>query len=373
MVQNYVRRGARGTAVVGAGLAGVTAARTLADHGLDVVVFEKSRGPGGRMARRSYGAHQFDFGAQYFTVRDPRTRERLPRWIRDGVVAEWPLRLASLRLDGQRPQGLSGLELLQPSEPRFVATPGMTALCKHVANGLELRRRRRVVGLDRTDAGWMVISEATTNGEHSTDEMRVDGPFQHLVLALPAEQAAQLLDLAPDLRSHAAAVCHQPCWAVMLGVAEPLDLPFDGAFVDAGPLRWVARDSSKPGRPSAESWVLHAGPEWSSAHFDDDPADVCRALIETFEHVAGRSTGDPGRFRDKDATELAAGRPPVAAHRWRYSMADDPLDGGSLWDEQLRLGLCGDWCAGSRVEGAFLSGLSIATAILTAVRRSDAP
>jgi len=54
-------------AVVGAGMAGITCARTLQQAGHQVTVFEKSRGLGGRMATRDSAFGSFDHGAQYFT------------------------------------------------------------------------------------------------------------------------------------------------------------------------------------------------------------------------------------------------------------------------------------------------------------------
>ena len=57
----------------------------------------------------------------------------------------------------------------------------------------------------------------------------------------------------------------------------------------------------------------------------------------------------------------------AAAHRWRYAKAQNPLDDGCLWDRQAMIGLCGDWCCNSRIEGAFLSGAAMAGRVLGAV------
>ena len=54
----------------------------------------------------------------------------------------------------------------------------------------------------------------------------------------------------------------------------------------------------------------------------------------------------------------------VAAHRWRYSQPREPLPEPFLFDRGLRVGLCGDWCGGSRVESAFLSGMALGMAVV---------
>ena len=49
-----------------------------------------------------------------------------------------------------------------------------------------------------------------------------------------------------------------------------------------------------------------------------------------------------------------------AAHR-RAGIAKN--DAGALWDDGLRIGVCGDWLSGPRGENAFLSGLALARRI----------
>ena len=142
-----------------------------------------------------------------------------------------------------------------------------------------------------------------------------------------------------------------PCWAVMAVLDHELELTFEGAFVNdaASPLSWVAKNSSKPGRTGPESWVLHASPEWSAVHLERDADAVVRPLVAAF-FAAAAITPRPLRF--------------ARAHRWRYSIARQPLDVGCLWDPELMIGACGDWCQGSRVEGAFLSGMAVAGRML---------
>ncbi|NNM24984.1 MAG: NAD(P)-binding protein [Phycisphaerales bacterium] len=117
-------------AVIGAGIAGLAAGRTLADHGLAVTVYDKGRGVGGRTAHRRHDEeHDFDHGAQYFSARHPAFRRRVESWLGDGLVSEWDARVVHLGPEGVRDA---------KSFPRFVGVPDMTSVARHLA-----RRSRR--------------------------------------------------------------------------------------------------------------------------------------------------------------------------------------------------------------------------------------
>jgi len=325
-------------AVVGAGLAGLSCAQALLQAGHTVHVFDKSRGPSGRMSTRraedESGPWQCDHGAQYFTARDPAFRAEVARWQQAGVAALWNARLASF----------DGNAWSTPATPleRFVGTPRMTSpaawLVQHLGEPALAQWQTTVQRLDHTEGGWSLAS-----AEHGLHSPR----YSAVLLAVPAPQAVPLLAaVAPAGAALAASARMRGSWAVMLRYASPVALPWEGAFINTGPLRWVARDSSKPGRTGQETWLLHASPEWSEAHIEDSAEAVTTALLTAFAALGGPAP-------------LAA-----TAHRWRYADTEPALTQGSWWDAQMRLGLCGDWLHGGKVDGAWLSGRALAQQVL---------
>jgi len=128
-----------------------------------------------------------------------------------------------------------------------------------------------------------------------------------------------------------------------------LPVQFDAAFIADSPLSWICRNNSKPGRPGSETWILHASPEWSKSNLEA-PADfVLDHLLTEFEKFTTISNSD---ILYK------------SAHRWRYALAGANTKTDSLWEASIRLGICGDWLAGAKIEGAYISGLTLAAKIL---------
>ena len=325
-------------AIVGAGLAGLSCAQALLQAGHTVHVFDKARGPSGRMSTRraedNNGPWQCDHGAQYFTARDPAFRAEVARWQQAGVAALWDARLASF-------DGNAWTTPVTPLE-RFVGTPRMTSpaawLVQHLGEPALAQWQTTVQRLGRTKDGWSI-----TSAEHGLHSQH----YSAVLLAVPAPQAMPLLaPVAPAGAALAASARMRGSWAVMLRYASPVALPWEGAFINTGPLRWVARDSSKPGRTGSETWLLHASAEWSEAHIEDSAESVTTALLAAFAALGGPAP-------------LAA-----TAHRWRYADTEPALTRGSWWDAQMRLGLCGDWLHGGKVEGAWLSGRALAQQVL---------
>lgn len=326
-------------AIVGAGLSGLRCARTLHESGAQVAVFDKSRGPAGRMSTRRGEGWQCDHGAQYFTARDPRFHAEVMRWVQAGVAAPWRPRWAVV--DEQ------GVHAHVPTVERFVGTPRMTSPAQWLAQGLTLHLQHTVNRLVPSGGVWQL--HTAEHGVHAQ-------AFDAVVLALPAPQ---VLPLVQGVVPEAAALAHHTpmrgSWAAMLRFAHPVPLGFDAAFVNHGPLRWVARDRSKPGRTGPETWLLHGQPEWSEAHLEWAPQDAAAALVQAFVALGGVAPTD------------------ATAHRWRYADTSVVRQEGWRWWPKPGLGLCGDWLNGGQVQGAWLSGQGLAQALLGSPAPAPAP
>jgi hypothetical protein len=99
--------------------------------------------------------------------------------------------------------------------------------------------------------------------------------------------------------------------------------------------------------------VLHANPAWSLRHLEDEPQAVAERLLQAVVELHGAEA-----VRAKKSV----------AHRWRYAVAERPLEKGALFDSATRLAATGDWCHGSRVEGAFLGGVAAAGRMIASVQ-----
>lgn len=347
---------AKRVAMIGAGLGGLVCAEALQQFGWEVQIFEKSRGVGGRMATRrvdgenEVGDAAFDHGAQYFTARDDTFRSAVQSWRSLGLCEVWNGRIEAYSHREAAPQDAAarmgslhaGSKSSQGKpKQRWVATPTMTAIAKHLSANLPPIVHERVVSVE-SSAAWTV---QTVNGDY--------GGFDILLSNAPAPQSAELLEDTP-----LAEACRQakvaPCWALMAAFAAPLPTEYDGLFVNEHPtLAWLARNSSKPQRPSGECWVIHANSDWSVTHEWEASETVAATMWSAFAEVVQATTGSPP--------------PPsahLAAHRWRFALPTEPLEPRCLWDASWQLGACGDWCGGPRVEGAFLSGQALAAAVL---------
>lgn len=319
-------------AIVGAGLGGLCCARGLQQAGLKVRIFDKGRGAGGRLSvRRADRSLAFDHGAQYFTVKDQAMSAQVQLWLSAGVIARWQARIGSIENGHWKPT--------ESSTTRYVGVPGMSSIAKNLAGGLDLVTRCPVTSLSKCNGVWEL------RGAEGTDL----GSYDILILNAPAPQSAALVERWPTFANRIGAVEMAPCWSVCLAFEERLDVAWDAAFVNDSPLSWVARNSSKPGRdPNPDCWVLHGNPDWSAAHLENSEEQVIDELSSSLREVIGMV-------------------PPSSlfssAHRWRYALPTRTLEDRYVYDADLRLGACGDWCGGPRVEGAYLSGLALSAAI----------
>ena len=305
----------REVAVVGAGMAGIACARALADAGRDVLVLDKGRGLGGRMASRRTERGPLDHGAPWLAARTAAFAAVVEGMVAAGGAAPWT--------------GPDGRSL-------HVGLPGMSGALRGLADGMERRQRHEVRHIRREGAGWRLAVEAP-------DGLAAIAAAT-LVVTVPSPQARALLGDEPGLDAALAPARMSPCWTLLGWLDPPRPIP---ARRHEGAVAWLSDEGAKPGRAPG-GVVLQALPDWTAPRLELD-RDAALAELTT---LLAETLGECPRLAD------------ASAHRWRYARTASPLGRPFVAAPGLRVG--GDWCLGARVEDAWTSGTAMAADLLAA-------
>ena len=318
-------------AVIGAGIAGLSCAAKLNAQGYQVQIFEKSRGVSGRMSTRNTEDWSADHGAQYFTARDPLFINEVHNWINADVAAIWNPHLKVYKA-GQWHDYI-------PTENRYVGTPAMNSPGKHLAKNLAIHLNQTIEQISHQNHQWIL---------RSSESGFIQQQFDWLIVAIPAPQALTLIKaIDPHLEKLIANIHMLACWTVMASFSQKPNVALDAAFINDEIVSWISRNNSKPHRKGQETWTIHANPQWSQACVELEKDKAARLILDAAKKVG-----------------LNYDEANIAIHRWRYASGHIDKDPGFWLNRDLKLGLCGDWLNGGRVEGAWLSGHQLATQIL---------
>ncbi len=326
-------------AIIGAGIAGLTCGTALKGMVERVVVYEKSVFPGGRITRFRAGGHEFSHGAQYFTVSNPLFWNIVSAWQSDGIVRPWDGWIVELN-KGQ----ISNSDV---ASQRFVGVPRMQMVAENLARHCELVTSANISELERQpEGGWRLFNE---RGEYL-------GAYDIVIIATAAHQVADLCRSVPQIAKAANRVDMTVCWSGMFAFERRLNLPYDAAHVLDSPLSWISRSQVSNPAGEADCWVLHASPEWSQKYAASFRGRVMHALLDAFW----------------SATDIAPSKPASSSvHCWKHAVPINPIGEDSLFVESEALGACGDWCTAPRIEGAVLSGFSMADRIMKYINKQD--
>jgi renalase len=294
--------------IVGAGLAGLTAAGILQSRGWRVTLLDKGRSPGGRMATRRIGASVFDHGAQFFTVRDARFAAAVAAWEARDWVSTW---------------------FVEGGHARYRAKGGMNALAKHLAANLDVRVEVKVESVDALGKGWTVAGL-------SADALLLTPPAPQTLSLLPAGLVEELKEIGFDA-----------CWVLLVTLEGASRVPAPGYVrPEDGPIEWIADNTQKGVSRGSGALTIHARADFSREHFDAEKEVVAGLLLEAARPWL---MGEVSQWQ---------------VHRWRYSKPTGVRSAPCLFFQTpAPLAIAGDAFGGSRLEGAFLSGVAAADAL----------
>ncbi len=313
--------------IIGAGVAGLTAARRLVDKGIGTVILDKGRAPGGRMATRTVGDARFDHGAQHFSARSAQFAAEVAAWTEQGLVREW-FRSASRTTPDRR------------IEPRYVGRGGMRRIPEALAEGLNVQTGatvERLLAVDGKVAG-------VVGGNLAAVGVAV-------ILTPPVPQTRRLLEAGgaalPDrVARMLAGVEYDPCLAMMASLDGPSGLPDGHRSPGNGPIAWMG-DNHHKGASAVPAVTVHATPEFSVAHLEEPPEQWL------------------GKLRHAAAVHCNSRIVAVTGHRWRYAQPRSTFEAGAVGcDVGFPAVIAGEAFSGARVEGAYMSGVAAASRVL---------
>ncbi|MBA3372115.1 MAG: FAD-dependent oxidoreductase [Euzebyaceae bacterium] len=325
--------------ILGAGLAGLVAARALRAQGASVALVDRSDVPGGRLASRRIGAATLDHGAQFFTVRSHAFAALVRAWTDEGCpIRVWSHGFAHAPTIAAGPDAA---ETGTDGHPRYVVGDGMQTLGRHLAVGTDARFAAPATAVAPSRRGWRVVMR-----EGRVLEAKA------LICTPPLPESLGLLNAggvdAGDAAARLRCVRFEPCLVLLAVLDRPVGLPPPGGVQFAGgPVTWLADNATK-GVSAQPALTVHAAADWSVAHDEDSDGPIAAALLA----LSAPWTRDAIVER-------------AAVARWRHSRPVEPLRDRCLVVEGPAgpLVLAGDAFGGAKVEGAALSGLAAAAQV----------
>jgi len=331
--------------VVGAGVAGLACARALEDAGRPSIVFERSRGVGGRCATRRVSGQPVDHGAAFLHGSDEAFLAAIRGDAEEGVLSGWPR-----TIDGVGPPCLP--KAFEPFERRLAYADGLTVFSKRLALGVDVRLETPVVALSGASGGILVHAGA---GAPTWAES--------VVLAIPPPTAlGLLLPLVGGGREAAAVgallgmIGSQACLTLLAGypldVARPSwDISYPG---DSAIVQMISHDSTKRVAPRFVALVVQARPSWSRVHLEQPEEAWVAELIQESARVVGAWAGRPSW---------------VMAHRWRFARSDRGSELSRPLSLRVRDGgrvlVTGEsFAPGGGIEAAWLAGIASARRLI---------
>jgi hypothetical protein len=244
--------------IIGAGMSGMAAASELSRAGLRVLVVDKGRGVGGRMASRRIGEAVFDHGAQFITAHSDRFSQGMHEWCAQGAVREW----------------CRGFSVAQNGHPRWRGNSSMTALPRHLAEGMEVLLETKITSISLQGAHWSMVLE---------DGASISGAS--VLLTAPVPQSLALLDagnfeMSADARKRLEAIQYERCLAVLAVLDGPSGMSAPGAMsFEDGPLSWIT-DNQLKGISPVPCVTLHASHAFSLENWNADRENAGKILLE---------------------------------------------------------------------------------------------
>lgn len=334
--------------IIGAGISGLTAGRILAQAGHEVIVFEKSRGLGGRLSTRysnKFDDVRYDHGAPYISGTDERLVQFMNELEGKGILKLWTEEFHFH--DGEN---IYDKHPNRPKQRMYCAPEGMNSIGRYLSRWVDVRRNTKVIGFTyfgdnlKVKKPWMINLQ-------SSEAVEVDA----IIVATPAVQTYGLIENSTDetmfktVIKDIDTVHYRPKHTLMLSYENADALNFKGLICTNNPvLHFISNESTKRDTGNKLSLVVQANGDFSRKQiFDEVPEN--QVLSEIITALRGLLGDWAGKY---DEAELKL---------WRYSQPGNHFetDFVEVGSDRAPVALIGDFMKGHTIEHAFISGYEL--------------
>ena len=308
-------------AIIGTGLSAIFSAIHLRKNtDLEINLFDKARGLGGRLATRRAEGGKFDHGAQYFSIERIKNLPEIQMLINEGVI--------------------NNIE----DKDIYFSPDGMTNIAKKLLIDFNIFKEHKLVSIDKENENYKLFFE---NGSTFNSD--------YIIMSCPMPQSLEILnkskiDYDNNLIKDLEDLSYFPCIVVMIKSEIKLSNleKHIGTDVDSKDISWIGDNYGKKVSSIENYYTIQCSPEFSYENFENEYDETNKKLKHEMEKIFGSNYQI------------------LSNHKWRYSIPKNFYQGDNslVINQKDFLGLCGDIFTNGRFDGAITSGLSIADKFL---------
>ena len=308
-------------AIIGTGLSAIFSAIHLRKNtDLEINLFDKARGLGGRLATRRAEGGKFDHGAQYFSIERINNLPEIQMLINEGVI--------------------NNIE----DKDIYFSPDGMTNIAKKLLTDFNIFKEHKLVSIDKENENYKLFFE---NGSTFNSD--------YIIMSCPMPQSLEILnkskiDYDNNLIKDLEDLSYFPCIVVMIKSENKLSNleKHIGTDVDSKDISWIGDNYGKKVSSIENYYTIQCSPEFSYENFENEYDETNKKLKHEMEKIFGSNYQI------------------LSNHKWRYSIPKNFYQGDNslVINQKDFLGLCGDIFTNGRFDGAITSGLSIADKFL---------
>ena len=313
--------------IIGSGFSSAVLSKNLKEK--DVLIFDKSRGPGGRSStRRVEHVGVFDHGLQFICPKKKEFKLFLKQHL-TSFVKEW---------DGEF---ILFEENKKIEKKKYIGKSGNNDFVKKLISS-NVHYQKELLSIEKKDKKWLL--EFKDNSKQECEK---------LILTIPLEQCKKIiLPLNLDLKVIGSM---EPNLTAMIAFDKSLGISANGyRFEKNFILGWAANESSKirsENNSNLELWTLQSSLFFAQKKFQDyrsNKEEVINLMVGEFLNLFNIKNT---KIVHKDI------------HGWLYAFKKENFSQKFYWNEEINLGICGDWMCGSKAEDAWSSASALSDQI----------